>query len=60
MNYVMVGIVVIWIIGIIGLVANIVQIVSMWSPDITAMLVLKIIGIFIAPLGSILGIIGMF
>jgi len=60
MNYVMVGIVVIWIIGIIGWVANIVQIVSIWSPDITAMLVLKIVGIFIAPLGSVLGIIGMF
>ena len=60
MNFAIIGIVVVWLIGIVGWVANIVQVVSMWSPDVTAMLVLKIVGIFVAPLGSVLGIIGMF
>ena len=47
-------------IGFAGWVGNIVQLVSMVSDPITAMFVLKCVGVFFAPLGSILGVIGFF
>lgn len=46
-----------------GWIANIVQIIVNLPPsigDITIMLVIKIIGIFVAPLGVILGFVGFF
>lgn len=46
--------------GIIGWVANIVQLVGMASDPITAMFVLKCVGVFFAPLGSVLGMVGFF
>jgi hypothetical protein len=52
----------IWATMIIGWIVNIIQLVSiaMNSGALTLLVVLKIVGVFIAPLGSILGIIGMF
>lgn len=41
--------------GIGGWIANIVKIASSDFAQITGMLVLRIVGIFIAPLGSVLG-----
>jgi hypothetical protein len=48
------------VLGAIGWVANIVQIVGMINDPITGMLIFKCLGAVVAPIGSILGIIGMF
>jgi prepilin-type N-terminal cleavage/methylation domain-containing protein len=48
-------IVVIAMLGVGGWVANIVKFVGMLDGDITAMLIARAVGIFAAPLGSILG-----
>lgn len=53
-------VVLLWIAGFGGWVANIVQIVGMIYDPLSTMLVLKIVGIFVVPLGSILGIVGVF
>lgn len=50
----------VWVAAVVGWVANIVQVVPMINDTITGMLILKIVGIFAGPLGSILGYIGMF
>ena len=46
--------------GVVGWIANLVQIVGMVSDPITALFLLKCVGLFMAPIGSVLGIIGMF
>lgn len=50
----------VWVFGVVGWVANIVQIVSMIADPVTGLLIIKCVGVFLAPLGSVLGIIGMF
>lgn len=44
------------IVGLGGWIANIVKLADMAADPLTAMFVLRIIGIFVAPLGSILGL----
>jgi hypothetical protein len=51
---------VMWVASIVGWVANIVQITGMVIEPLTALFILKCIGVFVAPLGSVLGIVGMF
>lgn len=45
----------VWIIAIIGWIWNIAKIIESDLTPITTMLILRFIGIFIAPLGSVLG-----
>lgn len=47
--------IIIIIAGVGGWVANIVKLVSMIDGDVTAMFVARVVGIFAAPLGAILG-----
>lgn len=51
-----------WLIAIIGSIANICQVISYALSDlpVTAMFVIKAVGIFAFPLGSFLGYVGMF
>jgi ABC-type Co2+ transport system permease subunit len=49
-----------WATAIVGYIANIVQIVHMASGPITALFVVKCIGVIAGPLGSIMGIVGFF
>jgi len=44
--------------GMIGWVLNIIKLVGMIDSEITTMFVLRIVGIFAAPLGAVLGYIG--
>lgn len=44
-------------VGLVGWVLNIAKIVGMLSGDINAMLVARIVGVFAAPLGAVLGFI---
>lgn len=44
--------------AIAGWVMNIVQLVSMADAGVTGMFILKIVGVFVAPLGAVLGWIG--
>lgn len=51
------------IIAGIGWIANIIQIVTNLPPTLaetTGVMMVKIVGVFIAPLGSIMGIVGFF
>ena len=50
----------IWLVGVIGWVLNGVQIVHTLDMPITGLFILKCIGIFVAPLGSVLGWVGLF
>jgi len=45
------------IVFLIGWVMNIYQIVQMWGGEITAKFIVKIVGIFVAPVGAVLGFI---
>lgn len=45
-----------WIAGIIGWVLNLVKIFDADFAHVTGVLVLRIIGVFIAPIGSVLGL----
>lgn len=45
-----------WVAGIIGWIANIVAIFGSSFEPITGELVLRIIGVFVAPLGAIMGL----
>jgi hypothetical protein len=45
-----------WVLGIIGWIANIVVLYGMSFDHLSGALVLRVIGIFIAPLGAILGL----
>ena len=58
------AIIIIWLAFVIGWIANLWQVVaalvsSSWA-EITPFLVLKIVAIFLGPVGSVLGYIGMF
>jgi len=50
----------VWVLGIVGWIANIVQIVGRIDDPITGLFILKCVGVLAAPLGSVLGIVGMF
>lgn len=56
-------VIIIWVAAIVGWIANIVQLATGWGAIAlsgwTIMPILKIVGIFVAPLGSILGWIGI-
>lgn len=54
------GIVGFWLAGVVGWVANIWQIMQLINDPITALLIIKCVGVFFAPIGAILGIFGMF
>lgn len=45
----------IWILGLIGWVMNIVKIVGTFGDLLTGMFVARCIGVFIAPIGAVLG-----
>lgn len=51
--------IILWVAGIAGWIMNIIQVIKMADAGFTAMFVLKIVGIFAAPLGAILGWIGV-
>lgn len=55
MNFAAIVIVGIWIAAIVGWVLNIVAVVHAVALPITGMFLLRCVGIFAAPLGSILG-----
>lgn len=58
-----IALVIIWILFIVGWVANIIQVISSIPAtfgEMTPMFAIKCISIFIAPLGSVLGWVGMF
>lgn len=48
-------IVLIWFLGVGGWIANIVKLVGAAGGDVNAMLVIRAVGVFLAPLGSVLG-----
>jgi hypothetical protein len=50
------GFIALWIAAIVGWIMNIVVLYGMSFDQITGPLVLRIVGIFVAPLGSILGL----
>ena len=50
---------VVWIGGLIGWVANIVQLAGMVGDPITGAFVVKFAGVFVAPIGAVLGLAGM-
>lgn len=47
------------ILSLFGWVANLIQLIALLDGPITAMLLLKIAGVFAAPLGAILGFVGL-
>jgi hypothetical protein len=49
------GIILIWLAGIVGWVLNIISIATGTFTPLTPLMVLRLIGIFVAPLGSVLG-----
>ena len=55
MNILYLAIVGIWVAAIGGWVANIVKLIGMVDGSVTTMFVMRVVGIFAAPLGSILG-----
>ena len=60
-NFLGFGLIIFWIVGIAGWLSNIVQLVQYnWDSTITVLFVLKCVGVFLAPLGSILGVMGWF
>lgn len=49
-----------WLAVVVGWILNICQIVATFSMPLTGLLLVKIVGIFLAPLGSVLGYITLF
>jgi hypothetical protein len=45
--------VIVWLAGLVGWILNIVEIISNFS--VTGLMVMRVIGVFMAPLGAILG-----
>ena len=43
------------LLGVGGWIANIVKILAIMNDDITGMFILRIVGIFVAPVGAVLG-----
>lgn len=54
------SVILLWIVGIVGWVANLVQVVHQISSPITGLFIIKAIGIVVAPVGVILGWMGIF
>lgn len=50
-----IAIVLIWIVGVIGWIMNIMTIAGSSFDVLSGMLILRVIGIFVAPLGAVLG-----
>ena len=48
-------VIILWVAAIGGWIANIVKLIGMVDGSVTTMFVLRVVGIFAAPLGSILG-----
>jgi hypothetical protein len=46
---------VVWLLGVIGWIMNLITIANSSFDVITGMLVLRVVGVFVAPLGAILG-----
>ena len=55
MHFATLAIVLIWLAGIVGWVMNIITIVGTPEFEFTGLLVGRVIGVFVAPLGAILG-----
>lgn len=55
MHIVTLGIVALWLAGIVGWVMNIITIINIAPLEMTGMLVARVIGVFVAPLGAVLG-----
>lgn len=49
-----------WGVGLVGWIVNIFKLVGCDFSDLGAEVILRIVGIFVAPLGSILGFVGHF
>jgi hypothetical protein len=48
----------IWLVGLIGWIMNIIAIWNTMDNTVTAKFVLRVVGIFVAPIGAILGFVG--
>lgn len=55
-----IGFVLFLVAGIVGWVANLVQVFHMANDPVTGMFIFKCIAIFVAPVGAVLGWVGMF
>jgi hypothetical protein len=55
MHPITIAIVLIWVVGVIGWIMNIIAIAGSSFDVISGMLILRVIGIFVAPLGAVLG-----
>lgn len=53
-------VVLLWVVGLIGWIMNIVRLIDCNFDPIHAEVVLRVIGIFVAPMGSVLGFFGHF
>lgn len=53
-------IILLWVAAVVGWIMNIVQLVGMINSPITTLFILKVVGIFAAPFGSVMGWIGLF
>jgi hypothetical protein len=60
MQYFGFGFILFWIVCVVGWIGNVVQIVARIHDEITVLMILKIVGIFVPPLGSIMGWVGFF
>jgi hypothetical protein len=47
--------VIVWFAGLVGWILNIIEIISNFSTLLNGLMVMRIIGVFMAPLGAILG-----
>lgn len=55
MHIVTLGVIALWLAGIVGWVMNIITIIQISPLEMTGMLVARVIGVFVAPLGAVLG-----
>jgi len=60
MKVAFVGLLAFWACAIVGWIANIIQVIGAVTGPLTALFVLKALGIVVAPMGSLLGWVGMF
>lgn len=54
--YAMLAIILLWVVAVVGWGLNIIKLIGIASDPITGMFIIRSIGIFVAPLGSILGL----
>ena len=50
-------VILLWVVAAIGWIANIVKLVGIADEPISGMFIIRVVGIFVAPLGVVLGII---